>query len=85
MRLGKRDAKSKPRPSGELSPFQLATARSGPSPLTLAGIMTLEKQDQSGDRKQWKAPKLRSVVPARRTAGGPFDPGDQDDAFYSTS
>ncbi len=37
------------------------------------------------DRKEWKAPELRATLPARRTAGGPFDLNDQDDAFYSTS
>jgi len=37
------------------------------------------------NRKAWTKPEVRSVIPGKRTAGGPFDVNDQDDAFYSLS
>ncbi len=39
----------------------------------------------SNARKVWAAPKVRVVVPAKRTFGGSFVPNDQDDAFYNNS
>jgi hypothetical protein len=48
--------------------------------------MTTETRKNTGtDRKAWKAPQVRAVIPSRRTAGGPFNLNDQDDTFYSTS
>jgi hypothetical protein len=41
--------------------------------------------DNNKDRKAWATPEVRSVIPGKRTAGGPFDVNDQDDAFYSSS
>ncbi|HVH49382.1 MAG TPA: hypothetical protein VM760_05830 [Sphingomicrobium sp.] len=43
------------------------------------------RTDLNTDRKDWKAPELRSVVPLRRTAGGIGDLNDQDTVFYNAS
>lgn len=47
--------------------------------------MTETSKRPTSERKAWKAPTLRGVVPTKRTAGGPFNLNDQDDAFYSAS
>lgn len=48
--------------------------------------MTTEtREDITLDRKAWKAPEVRAVIPSKRTAGGPFAMNDQEDLFYSGS
>lgn len=39
----------------------------------------------SRERKDWRTPAVRSVIPSRRTAGGPISNGFQEDAVYSLS
>lgn len=41
--------------------------------------------ETQAQRKEWKKPELRTVVPAARTRGGAFGQNDQDDAFYDPS
>ncbi|WP_156377790.1 hypothetical protein [Sphingopyxis sp. Root1497] len=43
--------------------------------------------DEAGDaRKHWSAPRLRGIVPARRTRGGSGERnGDVDDIIYDLS
>ncbi len=36
-------------------------------------------------RKAWSAPKVREIVPVRRTYGGGNNRNDQDDTFYDLS
>jgi len=48
--------------------------------------MTADRlSDLNTDRKDWKAPELRSIVPLRRTAGGIGNVNDQDTVFYNAS
>lgn len=44
-------------------------------------------RDDSGDaRPNWSAPRLRSIVPVRRTGGGSGEKnGDVDDVIYDLS
>lgn len=48
-------------------------------------MMTDAHENTDTDRKAWKAPQVRAVIPSQRTAGGAFDLNDQDDAFYTAS
>lgn len=43
--------------------------------------------DDSGDARQnWSAPRLRSIIPVRRTGGGSGEKnGDVDDVIYDLS
>ena len=42
--------------------------------------------DDDADRKSWSAPRLRSIVPARRTRGGSGEQnGKVDDIVYALS
>jgi hypothetical protein len=36
-------------------------------------------------RDEWIVPELRQIVPASRTAGGPFAKHNQEDLFYRKS
>lgn len=48
--------------------------------------MNKQNEKQGTDqRRQWKQPTLRSVVPATRTRGGGGNANDQDDIFYDAS
>lgn len=48
--------------------------------------MTTETcEDITPERKAWKAPEVRAIIPSKRTAGGPFGMNDQEDSFYSVS
>ena len=44
-----------------------------------------QREKNAANRKVWKAPVLRAIVPAKRTAGGPFGGDDQESLFYSVS
>lgn len=45
-----------------------------------------ETDDQRCDRKDWSAPQLRSITPARRTRGGSGEAnGSFDGLFYDLS
>lgn len=46
--------------------------------------LTMAEQKKTQPR-EWKTPKLRMVVPARRTRGGVGDLNDQDDVWYNAS
>jgi len=48
--------------------------------------MTTDAHERTGtDRKAWKKPGVREIVPARKTAGGIGDLNDQDDTWYTVS
>lgn len=44
-----------------------------------------ESTGSTNARKGWSKPRLRSVVPARQTRGGPISPGPLESLVYRVS